>query len=168
MKVMQAYYATNELPIPPPPDPIALPPSPVLSPQFDPQDFFLPEEILPPQKQARFLSHSYTDLSASPQIFEIGESSHKTPLERHEEHIETILNHFDELPLERIKEIEDKIRGLGNIAGLQKKQMGHDDEVVLARVRISTLEMIIKDIQVRHRSDIRSLLEAICGLKNNK
>nr|GEV07917.1 retrotransposon protein [Tanacetum cinerariifolium] len=89
----------------------------------------------------------------------------------------------DELPLKRIEEIEDKIRGLGNgrviiqrdfdrletkleeahtqIAGLQKKQMGHDDEVVLARVRISTLEMIIEDIQVCHRSDIRSLLEAI-------
>nr|GEX15324.1 hypothetical protein [Tanacetum cinerariifolium] len=47
------------------------------------------------------------------------------------------------------------------IAGLQKKQIGHDDEVFLARVRISTLEIIIKDIQVRHRSDIRSLLDAI-------
>nr|GEU58914.1 transposon Ty3-G Gag-Pol polyprotein [Tanacetum cinerariifolium] len=33
------------------------------------------------------------------------------------------------------------------IAGLQKMQMGHDDEVVLARVKISTLEMIIVDIQ---------------------
>nr|GEX29172.1 retrovirus-related Pol polyprotein from transposon TNT 1-94 [Tanacetum cinerariifolium] len=74
----------------------------------------------------------------------------------------------DELLLERIEEMKDKIRGLGNgrviiqryfdrlktkleeartqIAGLQKKQMGHDDEVVLARVRISTLEMIIEDI----------------------
>nr|GEY38289.1 hypothetical protein [Tanacetum cinerariifolium] len=31
MKVMQSYYATNELPIPPPPAPIAPPPSPVLS-----------------------------------------------------------------------------------------------------------------------------------------
>nr|GEY14006.1 reverse transcriptase domain-containing protein [Tanacetum cinerariifolium] len=145
---MQAYYATNELPIPPPPAPIAPPPSSVLSPQFDPQVFFLPEEILPPQKQA-----------------------HK-------------------LPLECIEEMEDKIRGLGNgrviiqrdfdrleteieeartqIVGLQKKQMGHDDEVVLDHVRISTLEMIIEDIEVRHRSDIRSLLEAICELKNNK
>nr|GEZ36315.1 reverse transcriptase domain-containing protein [Tanacetum cinerariifolium] len=74
-----------------------------------------------------------------------------------------------ELPLERIEEIEDKIGGLRNgriiihrdfnrleseleeartqIAGLQKKQMGHDDKVVLARVKISTLEMIIEDIQ---------------------
>ncbi|GKB14468.1 hypothetical protein Tco_0848391 [Tanacetum coccineum] len=55
--VMQAYDATsNELPIPLPQDPIApltvLPPSPMLplSPMFDPHDFFLPGEILPPQK----------------------------------------------------------------------------------------------------------------------
>nr|GEX16920.1 putative reverse transcriptase domain-containing protein [Tanacetum cinerariifolium] len=93
------------------------------------------------------------------------------------------MNHLDELPLERIEEMEDKIRGLGNgrviiqrdfdrfetkleeartqIAGLQKNQMGHDDEVVLARVKIFTLEMIIEDIQVCHHSDLRSLLEAI-------
>nr|GEU85941.1 reverse transcriptase domain-containing protein [Tanacetum cinerariifolium] len=132
MKVMQADYATNELPIPPPPAPISPPPSLVLSPQFDPQNFFLPEEILPPQKQTCFLSHSSVDFAAPPQIFKIGESSHKTPLEQHEEHIETILNHVDKLPLDHIKEMEDKIKGLGNdrteleeartqIAGLQKK-----------------------------------------------
>nr|GEW81583.1 reverse transcriptase domain-containing protein [Tanacetum cinerariifolium] len=132
------------------------------------QRIHLRTKILPPWKQARFLSHSSADSSAPTHIFEIGESSHKTPLERHEEQIETILNHLDELPLERIKEIKDKIRAHTQIAGLQKKQMGHDDEVVLARVRISTLEMIIKDIQVRHRSDIRSLLEAIRERKNNK
>nr|GEX92570.1 reverse transcriptase domain-containing protein [Tanacetum cinerariifolium] len=44
--------------------------------------------------------------------------------------------------------------------------MGRDDEVVLTHVRISTLEMIIEDIQVRHRSDTRSLSDAICELKN--
>nr|GEV12854.1 hypothetical protein [Tanacetum cinerariifolium] len=93
---------------------MAPPPSLVLSPQFDPQDFFLFEEILPPRKQSCFLSHSFADLSAPPQIFKIGESSHKTPLEQHEEQIEKILNHLDELPLKRIEEMEDKIRGLGN------------------------------------------------------
>ncbi|GKA79582.1 hypothetical protein Tco_0786178 [Tanacetum coccineum] len=53
---------------------------------------------------------------APPHVFEIGESSHKTRLERHEEQIETILNHLDELPLERIVVIQWKIRieGLGN------------------------------------------------------
>ncbi|GJR26293.1 putative ribonuclease H-like domain-containing protein [Tanacetum coccineum] len=140
-----AYNATsNKSPIPLPRAPIALspvlPPSPVLSPSplFDPRDFFLLEEILPPQKRAHFLSSSSTDFSNPPQVFEIGESSHKRHLERHEEQIETTLNHLDELPLERIEHMEDKI----------EEQIRHDDEIVLARIRISTLEMIIKDIQV--------------------
>ncbi|GJU26832.1 hypothetical protein Tco_1165453 [Tanacetum coccineum] len=77
-------------------------------------------------------------------VFKIGESSHKTHLERHEEQIETILNHLDELPLERIKHIEDKIKGLGNG---RREQIRHDDEIVLARVRTYTLEILIEDIQ---------------------
>ncbi|GKG14780.1 hypothetical protein Tco_0354380 [Tanacetum coccineum] len=51
--------------------------------------------------------------SALPQAFEIGESSRKTSLERHEKQIEEILNHLDELSLNRIEHIEDKIKGLG-------------------------------------------------------
>ncbi|GJQ91318.1 reverse transcriptase domain-containing protein [Tanacetum coccineum] len=169
MKVMQAYNATsNESPIPPPQAPIdpltVLPPSPM----FDPQDFFLPEEILPPQKRARFLSSSSTNPSAPPQI-------------------ETILNHLDELPLERIEHMEDKIEGLGNgrviiqrdfdqletelqeartqISEFQREQIRHDDEIVLARVRTSTLEILIEDIQVRHRSDMKSLLDKIPAIR---
>ncbi|GJZ65800.1 hypothetical protein Tco_0622496 [Tanacetum coccineum] len=102
MKVMQAYNATsNESPITPPQAPVAPPtvlsPSLVLplSPMFDPQDFFIPEEILPPQKRARFLSPSSTNFSTPP----------------------------------------------------QREQIRHDDEIVLARVRTSTLEILIKDIQ---------------------
>ncbi|GJX53171.1 hypothetical protein Tco_0281540 [Tanacetum coccineum] len=178
MKVMKAYNATNnESPIPPSRAPIAsptiLPSSPVLplSPMFDPQDFFLPKEILPPQKRARFISSSSTDFSTPPQVFKIGESSHKTHLERHKEHIETILNHLDELPLECIEHKEDKIKGLearAQISGFQRRQIRHDDEIVLAHVRIFTLEMIIEDIQVRHRSDMKSLLDKIHKLKNHK
>ncbi|GJY82701.1 putative reverse transcriptase domain-containing protein [Tanacetum coccineum] len=41
--------------------------------------------------------------------FEMGESSRKTSLEHHEEQIEEILNHLDELSLDRIEHIEDKI-----------------------------------------------------------
>ncbi|GJR83546.1 putative reverse transcriptase domain-containing protein [Tanacetum coccineum] len=167
MEVMQAYNTTNnESPIPPPRAPIApptvLPPFLVLalSPMFDPQDFFLPEEILPPQKRPRFLSSSSIDFSAPPHVFEIGESSHKTHLERHEEPIETILNHLDKLPFERIEYMEDKIEGL--------EQIRHDDEIVLARVRISTLEILIEDIQIRHRSDMKSLLDKIYELKNHQ
>ncbi|GJY66860.1 hypothetical protein Tco_0469098 [Tanacetum coccineum] len=102
------------------------------------------------------------------QVFKIRESSHKTHLERHEEQIETILNHSDELPLERIEHMEDKIEGLGNgrviiqrdfdqletelqeahtqIYGFQREQIRHDDEIVLARVRTSTLEILVEDI----------------------
>nr|GEZ12366.1 reverse transcriptase domain-containing protein [Tanacetum cinerariifolium] len=57
---------------------------------------------------------SSTDSSAPPQVFKIRESSHKTHLESHKAQIETILNHLDELPLERIEHMEDKIKGLGN------------------------------------------------------
>ncbi|GJX67268.1 hypothetical protein Tco_0302995 [Tanacetum coccineum] len=123
-------------------------------------------------------------------IFEIGESSHKTHLEGHEEQIKTILNHLDELPLERIEHMEDKIKGLGNgraiiqrdfdqletelqeartqISGFQREKIRHDNEIVLARVRTSTLEILIEDIHVHHRSDMKSLLDKIRKLKNHK
>ncbi|GJU55333.1 hypothetical protein Tco_1229047 [Tanacetum coccineum] len=92
----------------------------------------VPEEIMMPQKRAHFLSPSSspTDLSAPPQ--------------RHEEQINTILNHLDEFPLERIEQIEYGIEGLvdGRI-----EQIKHDDKIV-PRVKISTLEILIEDIQV--------------------
>ncbi|GJU78965.1 putative ribonuclease H-like domain-containing protein [Tanacetum coccineum] len=66
----------------------------------------------------------------------------------HEEHIETILNHIDELPLESIEHIEDKIKGPWKWT--------------------STLEILIEDIQIRHRSDMKSLLYKIHELKNHK
>ncbi|GJS73066.1 hypothetical protein Tco_0705907 [Tanacetum coccineum] len=96
MKVMHAYYA-KESPIPPP---TIVPPSTMPSSMFNPQEFFLPEELLSPKKQGHNQSFSFT--SALPQEFEMGESSLKTSLERHEERIEEILNHLDELSLHRI------------------------------------------------------------------
>ncbi|GJY21122.1 putative reverse transcriptase domain-containing protein [Tanacetum coccineum] len=136
--------------------PPVLPPPPVLpsSPLSHPRDS-VPEEIMPPWKQARFLSppSSSTDLSASPRVFEIRESSQTvaarqptiltlmTRMERHEEQINAILNHLDEFPRERIEQIEYGIESL--VDG----RMRHDDEVVLTRVRISTLVVLIEDIQ---------------------
>ncbi|GKB34660.1 hypothetical protein Tco_0879602 [Tanacetum coccineum] len=162
MKVMHAYYA-KESPIPPP---TIVPPSSMLSPMFNPQEFFLPEELLPLKKRGRDRSSSST--SALPQAFKIGESSRKTSLERHEEQIEEILNHLDELSLDRIEHIEDKIEGLGKghviiqkdfdnleaelreshsqIAKLQRKQMGNNSKIAQARFRIANLEQIIEDI----------------------
>ncbi|GJY10202.1 hypothetical protein Tco_0378387 [Tanacetum coccineum] len=92
----------------------------------------------------------------------IGESSRKTSLERHEEQIEEILNHLDELSLDRIEYIEDKIEGLGKG---RKKQMGNNHKISLARFRITDQEHIINDIQIRHQEDKESLLNAINELK---
>ncbi|GJZ08797.1 reverse transcriptase domain-containing protein [Tanacetum coccineum] len=94
--VMEAYYA-KESPIPPP---TIVPLSSMLSPMFNPQEFFLPEELLPLKKRGHNRSSSST--STLPQAFEIGESSRKTCLKCHEEQIEEILNHLDELSLDRI------------------------------------------------------------------
>ncbi|GKE79344.1 hypothetical protein Tco_1545464 [Tanacetum coccineum] len=78
----------------------------------------------------------------------------------------------DELSLDRIEHIEDKIEGLGNgrviiqqdfdnleaelresrtqIAKLQRKQMGNNSKIALASFRIVNIEQIIEDIQARH------------------
>ncbi|GKB78477.1 hypothetical protein Tco_0945372 [Tanacetum coccineum] len=100
-----------------------------------------------------------------PRVFKMGESSHMTRLERHEEQIVTILNQLDELPLKRIGHMEDKIEGLGNG---RREQIRHDDEIVLARVRTSTLEILIEDIQIRHQLDMKSILDKIHELKDHK
>nr|GEY72260.1 reverse transcriptase domain-containing protein [Tanacetum cinerariifolium] len=131
------------------------------------------KELLPPKKRGRDRSPSST--SALPQEFEIGKSSHKTSLERHEEQSEEILNHLDELSLDRIKNIEDNIEGLGKgrvilqqdfdnletklqetraqVAKLQKKKMRQNNKIALAHFRITDLEQIIKEIQARHQAD---------------
>ncbi|GKE19531.1 hypothetical protein Tco_1427108 [Tanacetum coccineum] len=179
MKVMHSYYA-KESPIPPP---TIVP----LSSMFNPQEFFLPEELLSPKKQGH--NQSFSSTSALPQDFEMGESSRKTSLERHEEQIEEILNHLDELSLDRLEHIENKIEGLGKgrviiqqdfdnleaelqkaharITKLQRKQMGNNNKISLARFRIANLEQIIKDIQTCHQADKESLLNPIYEHKNS-
>ncbi|GJR74998.1 hypothetical protein Tco_0087363 [Tanacetum coccineum] len=163
MKVMHAYYA-KESPIPPP---TIVPPSTMLSPMFNPQEFFLSEELLSPKKQGH--NQSFSSTSALPQEFEMGESSRKTSLERHEEQIEEILNHLDELSLDRIEHIEDKIEeSRAQIAKLQRNQMGNNNKIALARFKIANLEQIIEEIQVRHQANKESLLNAIYELKNSQ
>ncbi|GJT45773.1 hypothetical protein Tco_0954488 [Tanacetum coccineum] len=120
----------------------------------------------------------------------MGESSRKTSLERHEEQIKEILNHLDELSLDCIEHIEDKVEGLekvrviiqqdfdnqeaglqesrAQITKLQKKQMGNNHKISLAHFRITDLEQIIEEIQVRHQADNESLLNAIYELRNNQ
>ncbi|GKC21926.1 hypothetical protein Tco_1024076 [Tanacetum coccineum] len=119
-----------------------------------------------------------------------GERSRKTSLERHEEQIEENLNHLDELSLDRIEHIEDKIEALrkgrviiqqdfdnleaelqkarAQIAKLQRKQLGNNNKISLARFRNANLEQIIEDIQVRHQADKEILLNAIYEHKNSQ
>nr|GFC75966.1 hypothetical protein [Tanacetum cinerariifolium] len=121
--------------------------------------------------------------------FKIRESSHKTSLERHEEQIKEILNHLDELSLDRIENIEDNIDGLGKgrviiqqdfdnlettlqetraqVAKLQRKKLGQNNKIALVRFRINDLEQIIKEIQAHHQAVKESLLSAIYELKIN-
>ncbi|GJT93031.1 reverse transcriptase domain-containing protein [Tanacetum coccineum] len=90
--------------------------------------------------------------------------------------------------LDRIGHIEDKIEGLGKvqviiqqdfdnletelqeartqIARLQRKEMGNNNKIALARFRISNLEKIIKDIQARHQAYKENFQDAIYELKN--
>ncbi|GJZ06443.1 hypothetical protein Tco_0540236 [Tanacetum coccineum] len=94
------------------------------------------------------------------------------------------------LALDCIGANEDKIEGLGKgrviiqqdfdnleaelresrtqIAKLQRKQMGNNNKIALARFRIANLEQIIEDIQVRHQADKESLLDAIYEHKNSQ
>ncbi|GJT74254.1 hypothetical protein Tco_1040979 [Tanacetum coccineum] len=131
---------------------------------------------------------SSSSTSSLPQAFEIGESSRKTSIERHEEQIEEIMNYLGELSLDRIVHIEDKVEGLGKgrviiqqdfdileaelqqaraqITKLQRKQMGSNHKTSLARFRITELGDIINDMQIRHQANIENLQDSINELKN--
>ncbi|GJV69059.1 hypothetical protein Tco_1484568 [Tanacetum coccineum] len=91
---------------------------------------------------------------------EIGESSRKTSLERYEERIEEILNHLDELSFD--PELQ---QARAQISKHQKEAKGNNHKISLARFRITDLEHIINDIQIRHQEDKESLLNAINELK---
>ncbi|GKB42166.1 hypothetical protein Tco_0887108 [Tanacetum coccineum] len=77
----------------------------------------------------------------SPNHLTSGESSCKTSLERHEEQIQDILNHIDELPLDRIEHIEDNIEGLGKgRAIIQQDFDALEAELQQARAQITKLQ----------------------------
>nr|GEX58254.1 hypothetical protein [Tanacetum cinerariifolium] len=158
MKVMHAYDAIipPQVPIP---LPINVPPSSMLSPIINPQEFFVPEELLSPNEQV-----IYTP--TPPQIFEIGKSSIKMHLKHHEKHIEDILNYLEELSFHRIEKMEERLvngwtiiqryfeelkteleKVCSRISRQQKKHIGKKDMIAFARFRISTLEITLKDIQ---------------------
>nr|GEY42966.1 hypothetical protein [Tanacetum cinerariifolium] len=143
-------------------------------------------KLLPSKKRGR--DRSFSSTSSLPQEFEMEESSRKTSLEHHEEQIKEILNHLDELSLDRIENTEDNIEGVGKgrviiqdfdnletelqetraqVAKLQRKQLGQNNKIALVRFRIADLEQIVKEIQARHQADKESHLDAIYELKIN-
>ncbi|GJU00834.1 hypothetical protein Tco_1111172 [Tanacetum coccineum] len=130
----------------------------------------------------RLLSPTKSSFSTpfQPQTFEIGETSRKSTIERHEEQILDILNSLDAIPIERIEHIENGIEGLGKgtviiqrdfdaleaelqqahtqISKLQRKQIGCNHKISLARYRIAELGEVINDMETRHQADIENLL----------
>ncbi|GKB84568.1 hypothetical protein Tco_0956840, partial [Tanacetum coccineum] len=90
--------------------------------------------------------------------------------------------------LDRIEHIEDNIEGLrkgrviiqqdfdileaelqqarAQITKLQRKQMGSNHKISLARFRITELGDIINDMQIRHQVDVENLQDSINELKN--
>ncbi|GJX31147.1 putative reverse transcriptase domain-containing protein [Tanacetum coccineum] len=72
----------------------------------------------------------------------MGESSRKTSLELHEEQIKEIMNHLDELSLDRIEHIEDKLEGLEK--GQVIIQQDFDN---LERTLKAVLELLTQRIQ---------------------
>ncbi|GKB11130.1 hypothetical protein Tco_0845053 [Tanacetum coccineum] len=93
-----------------------------------------------------------------------GESSRKTSLELHEEQIEEILNHLNELSLDRIEHIKDKIEGLGKGRVIIQQDF---DNLEAELQEIANLEQIIEDMQVHHQADKEILLNAIYEHKNS-
>ncbi|GJR94186.1 hypothetical protein Tco_0266360 [Tanacetum coccineum] len=144
MKALQAFY-TEKSPIPPP---IIIPPKT--------QEFFLPEGLLSPTK-------SPSSTPFQPQTFEIGESSQKSTIERHEEQILDILNSLDAIPIERIEHIENGIEGLGKGT---RKQIGSNHKISLARYRITELAEVINDMETRRQADIENLMNSVIELQN--
>nr|GFA44667.1 reverse transcriptase domain-containing protein [Tanacetum cinerariifolium] len=95
INVMNAYATFTLSPIPIPP--------PTIKPPSKSPEFFLSKELLSPKKQEQ--DQYFQD-------YEIGESSHDSTLEHHRKQIEEILNHLDELPIDRLERIEDDVEGL--------------------------------------------------------
>ncbi|GKC85122.1 hypothetical protein Tco_1140839 [Tanacetum coccineum] len=110
--------------------------------------------------------------------FEIGETSRKPTIERHEQQIQDILNSLDALPIEGLGKgpiiIQQDFDALEaelqqarvQITKLQRKQMNSNHKISLARFRINELGDVINDMNVRHQTDIENLMDSIIELKN--
>ncbi|GJS86632.1 hypothetical protein Tco_0769268 [Tanacetum coccineum] len=126
--------ASNSFGISPIPSPIIIPPKT--------QEFFLPEGLLSPIQ----LSPS---TPSQPQALEIGETSRKSAIKRHEEQIQAELQ-----------------QAHTQITKLWRKQIGSNHKISLARHRIAELAEVINDMETRHQEDIEKLMNSINELQN--
>nr|GEZ33015.1 hypothetical protein [Tanacetum cinerariifolium] len=128
MKVMHAYDTFMPPPVPIP-LPIIVPPSPILSPIFNPKKLFVLEELLPSKEQVSNLTSSSTNLSSPSrkqacilvppsfsvytptpyQIYKLGKGSIKMRVKHHEKQVESILNYLEELSFHYIEKIEERL-----------------------------------------------------------
>nr|GFB11425.1 hypothetical protein [Tanacetum cinerariifolium] len=173
ISIMNAYATFTPSPIPIPP--------PIIKPPSESLEFFLLKELLSPRKQKQ---NQYF------QDYKMGESSYDSTLEQHEKKIEEILNHLDELPLDRIERIEDVLEGLGKgrviiqqdydqmrvefqksrsqVFKLQRKLFEQKNKIAFAHYRISNLEHVIEEIQTRQQTDHEDFLNDISKLSINQ
>ncbi|GJW53383.1 hypothetical protein Tco_0097468 [Tanacetum coccineum] len=143
-EVIEAFYNENQ-------HPNIIPPKT--------QEFFLPEGLLSPMQ----LSSS---TPSQPQALEIGETSRKSAIKRHEEQIQglgkgtiIIQRDFDALAAE-LQQAHTQI------TKLQRKQIGSNHKISLARYRIAELAEVINDMETRHQADIENLMNSIIELQN--
>ncbi|GJZ51152.1 hypothetical protein Tco_0605667 [Tanacetum coccineum] len=109
-------------------------------------------------------------------------------IKRHEEQIQGIQCYLEEIPPEHFEQIENGIEGLGKgtiiiqrdfdalaaelqqahtqITKLQRKQIGSNHKISLARYRIAELAEVINDMETRHQEDIEKLMNSIIELQN--
>ncbi|GJW00151.1 hypothetical protein Tco_1555402 [Tanacetum coccineum] len=87
------------------------------------------------KKQGRSSSSTFS----LPQAFEIGESSRKTSIERHEEQIEEIMNYLGELSLDRIVHIEDKVEVMSFVDRIPPKRTSTSEAPAMTQAAIRKL-----------------------------
>ncbi|GJZ07240.1 hypothetical protein Tco_0541033 [Tanacetum coccineum] len=104
-----------------------IPPPTIMPPSTMLSPMFNPQEFFLPEEllspKKQGHNQSFSSTSALPQEFKMGESS---------------------------PELQ---KAHARIAKLQRKQMGNNNQIALARFRIATLEQIIEEIQVRYQAD---------------
>nr|GEU66025.1 reverse transcriptase domain-containing protein [Tanacetum cinerariifolium] len=147
INVMNAYATFT-------PSPIPIPPPTIKSPSESPE-FFLPKELLSLKKQKQ--DQYFPD-------YEIGESSHGSTLEQHGKQIEEILNHLDELRLDRIERIEDDVEGLSKASTMSqaaRRKLVADSIAAVLETQTATMaeaDNFIREIPVAKRGNYKELI----------